>query len=470
MPLFFLLPCFLYPPSHADLSRKRGPQPFILILSLDIISGMRAKRRLQPGLQLALGFLGVITIGTLLLLLPISQNEGENLKAIDALFISTSAVCVTGLTPVDISVTLSPFGTTVMMLLIQIGGLGYAVIAVIIIRLTSGKLDLSSRNLLRDSFGADHRVRVWKLFFTAIAVTFTAELIGAILLFIGFSGHGYSLGRTIYLALFHSVSAFNNAGFDLFSTSLMSWNDSALVLVTIALLIVSGGLGFLLYTDLIALVTKRKKVSLHTKIVLSTTLLLIVTGTVLFYFILPDIDLKNAFFQSVTTRTAGYFSYDQTTLPPAGVILTIVLMFIGASPGSTGGGVKTTSIFTALKATFSLLLGRKTTAFRREISNESVMKAFFVIIISVLLLAVATLILSMTDPEFTSDKLLYEAVSAYATVGLTMGVTPYISFAGKIVLIILMFLGRVGFMTIISAFASRKSSQVNLIEEKIIIG
>ena len=380
---------------------------------------MRAKRRLQPGLQLALGFLGVITIGTLLLLLPISQNEGENLKAIDALFISTSAVCVTGLTPVDISVTLSPFGTTVMMLLIQIGGLGYAVIAVIIIRLTSGKLDLSSRNLLRDSFGADHRVRVWKLFFTAIAVTFTAELIGAILLFIGFSGHGYSLGRTIYLALFHSVSAFNNAG---------------------------------------------------SKIVLSTTLLLIVTGTVLFYFILPDIDLKNAFFQSVTTRTAGYFSYDQTTLPPAGVMLTIVLMFIGASPGSTGGGVKTTSIFTALKATFSLLLGRKTTAFRREISNESVMKAFFVIIISVLLLAVATLILSMTDPEFTSDKLLYEAVSAYATVGLTMGVTPYISFAGKIVLIILMFLGRVGFMTIISAFASRKSSQVNLIEEKIIIG
>ena len=177
-----------------------------------------------------------------------------------------------------------------------------------------------------------------------------------------------------------------------------------------------------------------------------------------------------SFFQSVTTRTAGYFSYDQTTLPPAGVILTIVLMFIGASPGSTGGGVKTTSIFTALKATFSLLLGRKTTAFRREISNESVMKAFFVIIISVLLLAVATLILSMTDPEFTSDKLLYEAVSAYATVGLTMGVTPYISFAGKIVLIILMFLGRVGFMTIISAFASRKSSQVNLIEEKIIIG
>ena len=435
-----------------------------------IIWDMRAKRKLQPGLQLALGFLSVITIGALLLLLPVSQNDGENLKAIDALFISTSAVCVTGLTPVDISAVLSPFGTTVMMLLIQIGGLGYAVIAVIIIRLTSGKLDLSSRNLLRDSFGADHRVQVWKLLFTAVAVTAAAELIGAVFLFIGFSGHGYSIGRTIYLALFHSVSAFNNAGFDLFSTSLLGWNDSPLVLITIALLIIAGGLGFLLYSNLFSFLLKKKKISLHTKIVLTSTLFLVISGTILFRFILPGIDWKNAFFQSVTTRTAGYFSYDQTTLPPAGVALTIILMFVGASPGSTGGGVKTTSMFTAIKATFSLLLGKRTTAFKREISQESVMKAFFVIIISILLVLGGTLILSITDPEFTMDKLLYETVSAYATVGLTMGITPYISFAGKIVLIALMFLGRVGFMTIISAFAVRRPSQVTLIEEKIIIG
>ena len=435
-----------------------------------IIWDMRAKRKLQPGLQLALGFLSVITIGALLLLLPVSQNEGENLKAIDALFISTSAVCVTGLTPVDISAVLSPFGTTVMMLLIQIGGLGYAVIAVIIIRLTSGKLDLSSRNLLRDSFGADHRVQVWKLLFTAVAVTAAAELIGAGFLFIGFSGHGYSIGRTIYLALFHSVSAFNNAGFDLFSTSLLGWNDSPLVLITIALLIIAGGLGFLLYSNLFSFLLKKNKISLHTKIVLTSTLFLVISGTILFRFILPDIDWKNAFFQSVTTRTAGYFSYDQTTLPPAGVALTIILMFVGASPGSTGGGVKTTSMFTAIKATFSLLLGKRTTAFKREISQESVMKAFFVIIISILLVLGGTLILSITDPEFTMDRLLYETVSAYATVGLTMGITPYISFAGKIVLIALMFLGRVGFMTIISAFAVRRPSQVTLIEEKIIIG
>ena len=165
-----------------------------------------------------------------------------------------------------------------------------------------------------------------------------------------------------------------------------------------------------------------------------------------------------------------YFSYDQTMLTPAGVALTIILMFIGASPGSTGGGVKTTSFFTAVKASFSLLLGRNPKAFKREISSDSIMKAFFVIIISVLLVALATLLLTITDPQFTSDKLLYEVVSAYATVGLTMGVTPSVSFAGKIILILMMFLGRVGFMTIISAFARKRSESARYIEEKVIIG
>ena len=193
-------------------------------------------------------------------------------------------------------------------------------------------------------------------------------------------------------------------------------------------------------------------------------------GTVLFRIILPDVDWKNAFFQSVTTRTAGYFSYDQTALPPAGVALTIILMFIGASPGSTGGGTKTTSFFTAVKASFSLLLGRNPVAFKREINQESVMKAFFVIIISLLLVSIATMILTITDPQFNADRLLYEVVSAYATVGLTMGITPSISIPGKIVLIIMMFLGRVGFMTIISAFAQRRSAGARYLEEKVIIG
>ncbi len=424
---------------------------------------------MQPGLKLALGFMLLIAIGTLLLYLPVSHQDGVDVSLIDALFISTSAICVTGLTPLDISKTLSDFGSTVLMLLIQFGGLGYAVVAVLIIRLASGKIDASTGNLLRDSLGADHKIGTRRLLGVALSVTGIIELLGAGLLFAAFSQR-YPVGRAIYLSVFHSVSAFNNAGFDLFSDSMMKWNNNPLVLITIASLIALGGLGFILYNDLIEHVRTRKKIAVHTKIVLSTTLLLILAGTVLFRIILPGIDWKNAFFQSVTTRTAGYFSYDQSALPPAGVVLTIVLMFIGASPGSTGGGVKTTSFYTAVKASFSLLLGKNPTSFKREISSESVMKAFFVIIISVLLVAAASFLLTITDPEFSSDKILYEVVSAYATVGLTMGITPSISTAGKIILIIMMFLGRVGFMTIITAFARKRAAGARYLEEKVIIG
>lgn len=430
---------------------------------------MSNRKKLQPGLKLALGFMLLIAIGAQLLYLPISHQDGVDVKFIDALFVSTSAICVTGLTPVDISQTLSVFGSTVLMLLIQIGGLGYAVVAVLIIRLASGRIDAFSGNLLRDSWGADHRVGTKRILTVALSITGIFEFIGAISLFTVFSPH-YPLGRAIYLSVFHSVSAFNNAGFDLFSDSMMKWNDNPVALITIALLIALGGLGFILYNDIIEHVRNKKKITVHTKIVLSTTIFLIAAGTVLFRIVLPGIDWKNAFFQSVTTRTAGYFSYDQTMLTPAGVALTIILMFIGASPGSTGGGVKTTSFFTAVKASFSLLLGRNPKAFKREISSDSIMKAFFVIIISVLLVALATLLLTITDPQFTSDKLLYEVVSAYATVGLTMGVTPSVSFAGKIILILMMFLGRVGFMTIISAFARKRSESARYIEEKVIIG
>lgn len=430
---------------------------------------MQNRRKLQPGLQLALGFLLIIVTGAVLLYLPLSHQDGVEISFLDSFFVSTSAVCVTGLTPVDISKTLSDFGSFILMLLIQLGGLGYAVLAVLIIRLASGKIDASTGNLLRDSLGADHRMGTKKLLTLALSVTGIIELLGAVLLFISFSGR-YPLARAVYLSIFHSVSAFNNAGFDLFSDSLMKWNEDPLVLITIASLIALGGLGFILYGDLLDHIRHGKKITVHTKIVLSTTLFLIVSGTVLFRLILPDIDWKNAFFQSVTTRTAGYFSYDQSILPPAGVALTIILMFIGASPGSTGGGVKTTSFFTAVKASFFLILGRNPVAFKREISSESVMKAFFVIIISVLLVAMATLAISITDPEFGGDQILYEIVSAYATVGLTMGITPSVSSAGKIILIIMMYLGRVGFMTIISAFARRRLTGARYIEEKVIIG
>ena len=262
------------------------------------------RKRLQPGLKLALGFMLLIAIGTLLLYLPVSHQDGVDMSLIDSLFVATSAICVTGLTPVDISQTLSLFGSTVLMLLIQVGGLGYAVIAVIIIRLASGRIAASTGNLLRDSLGADHKIDTKRLLKAALSVTALIELMGAALLFISFSER-YPFWRAVYLSIFHSVSAFNNAGFDLFSDSMMKWNTDALVLITIASLIALGGLGFILYNDLFEHFRNRRKISVHTKIVLSTTAFLIISGTVLFRIVLPDIDWKNAFVQSVTTRTAG---------------------------------------------------------------------------------------------------------------------------------------------------------------------
>lgn len=433
------------------------------------IGNMAEKRRkLRPGLMLAMEFLVIILTGTLLLALPVSHKEGVDLSLIDAFFVSTSAVCVTGLTPVDISQTLSLFGSTVLMMLVQLGGVGYAIVAVFLIMMTSGKMHMMTSNLIKDSFGADNRTSIRSLIAVVFGCTAFFELAGAALLMIPFS-EGHTIPEALYLALFHSVSAFNNAGFDLFSTSLMGWNDNPIVVLTIAFLIIFGGLGFMIYADILSNIRK-KMLTVHTKIVLLTTAVLVIAGMLLFHMTIDDISWLNAFFQSVTTRTAGYFSIDQSSLPASAYLLTIVLMFIGASPGSTGGGVKTTSIFTAFMTSFSSILGRKPVVFRREIESESIMKAFFMITLAMLFIMLTTLMLTMAEPDIPFDAILYETISAFATVGLTMGITPQLSSISKIILIIAMFVGRVGLITILASFARSSSGNVNYLGEKIVIG
>ena len=412
------------------------------------------RRKIRPGLMLAGEFLIIISIGAVFLALPVSHQEGVTLPFLDAFFVSTSAVCVTGLTPVDISATLSLFGSVVLMVLIQLGGVGYAIVAVFLIMATTGKMHLMTSNLIKDSFGVDNRTSIRKLLAVVFGCTAAFELAGMALLCIPFSRE-YPLPETLYLALFHSVSAFNNAGFDLFSTSLMRWNDDPVVIFTIGFLIIFGGLGFILYGDIMDNI-RRRMLTIHTKIVLSTTALLVIGGMLLFHMTIDGISWKNAFFQSA--------------LPPAADILTIVLMFIGASPGSTGGGVKTTSIFTAFMTSFSSILGRKPAIFRREIDRESIMKAFFVITLALLVISIASMLLAVFEPDMEADAIIYEVVSAFATVGLTMGITPHLSAASKIVLIVVMFMGRVGVITILASFAKTASGSISYLEEKIVIG
>ena len=286
---------------------------------------MTKQRRLPVEINLALGFMCMILVGAVLLYLPISHQEGQSMSFLDSLFLSTSGVCVTGLTPVDISKTLSVFGSTVLMVLFQVGGLGYAVIAAILLGLIHRSGSLMERHMLFDTFGADYSMSLNGLLGFILASTFAIELAGTLLLFIPFS-QDYGTGRALYIALFTSLAAFNNAGFDLFSTSLVSWNEDPVVLVTIALLIITGGIGFLLIGNLVGRLRSRNAISLHTKIVVSSTLFLIAAGTLLFRAAIDGVDWKNAFFQSVTVRTAGFFSFDQASMSHAAILVSIILI------------------------------------------------------------------------------------------------------------------------------------------------
>lgn len=428
---------------------------------------MKRQRRIPVEFNLALGFLVMILLGALLLYLPVSHQEGVDLPFIDALFLATSGVCVTGLTPVDISITLSTFGSTVLMVLFQIGGLGYAVIAALFLGLIHRGTSLKDHHMLFDTFGADNDVKFNTLLRFILVSTFVIEAVGTIILFIPFS-QDYSAGRALYIALFTSLAAFNNAGFDLFSTSLLGYNDNPLVLFTVAFLIIIGGIGYVLMMEVFIKIRRRGRLTLHSKIVLVTTLALLVVGTVLFM-LTTDLDLKNSFFQAVTTRTAGFFSCDQASLSEPAIVLTILLMFIGASPGSTGGGIKTTTFFVAVKSAFSLIRGKDAVAFRRKIADETIQKAFNLFSMVIVLLVISLFLLCITDGELGMVELLYEEVSAFATVGLTMGITASLSAAGKTIIMLLMYFGRVGILTLLAIFASRHT-RVSYIEGKVVIG
>ena len=429
------------------------------------ISYYRQKLKKVPSsLLLALGFFSLIILGTILLLLPISTTK--DLSFIDALFVSTSAVCVTGLSPIEICSNLTFFGQIVLMCLFQIGGLGYALLLVSLISLTNGNLSFKNKLLVRESFGVDNRMNTKEIIKFVLISTFICELLGTIILsFVFFKTEGL---KGIFIALFTAVSAFNNAGFDLFGTSLITYNNNAVVLLTVSSLIIIGGLGFIVLKELLIPQGHRLRLSVHSKIVLFMTIILIVFGTIGFI-ITQHLSILEAFFQAVTTRTAGFCSFDQSLLTPRAYILTIFLMFIGASPCSTGGGIKTTTLFTAIGSSLSLLKGKDFIAFKRYISKDTVIKALFIFLIAILVIFFSCLILSFAEPDIPLSALFYEVTSALATVGLSQNITSLLSITSKIIIIILMYIGRVGILTILSCLSS-ENKHVEYLEGKVIVG
>lgn len=464
----------------------------IRMIVLSIKNGASAGLRIMkienmvrnPAAWLMISFMVTILSGAFMLSLPFSTTGlvGCRTPFLDALFTSTSAVCVTGLTVQDTGTYFSGFGQGIILLLIQVGGLGLMTISTALTLLLGEQMSHAGESLMKRVMGETRRFDMIRLVRMVLLSTLAIEFVGAMVLTIGFRQEEQS----IYLGVFHSISAFCNAGFSLFPDNLMQYRLNPWVTYSIMGLIVFGGLGFPVLLDINENLVKRftpRKFRLHTKIVLLTTLLLIVLGTVAFLIgesgrTMAGFGVRERFeasmFQSVTTRTAGFNTIDNAKLSGSSVLSSIILMFVGASPSSTGGGIKTTTFFVLLISVLAIIRSRdKITVFRRTIPWDTLKRVMALFAVSISFLFVTTFILLITEnvSGFRFEQVLFEVVSAFGTVGLSMGITPGLSPVGKLIIILLMFLGRVGPLTFIYALgASQGSKDLPYTEENVEVG
>jgi len=445
---------------------------------------------IAPVQVLALGFFSIIFIGAILLTLPISSRTGVSLNFLDALFTSTSAVCVTGLVVVDTVTFFSLFGQLVVIGLIQAGGLGFMTLATLLFMLLGKRISLRERLVIQESLNESTLEGLVRLVRNAAIVTFSIETIGALLLMTRFIPV-YGVVKGIYYSFFHAISAFCNAGFDLMGQagSLTAYRGDFIVSGTVMMLIVLGGLGFKVIIDIYR---KRNfhKLSFQSKLVLCATTFLILFGALGFYIAeigniktlgdptIPDYARPlMAFFQSVTPRTAGFATMPQGELTSVGKLLTMTLMFIGASPAGTGGGVKTTTISVIAFMVISVVRGKQDLNIgKRRISQEILSRALTIVFVSALLVfvvAIAVMSFEGIKAGMSFENVLFETLSAFGTVGLSTGITSSLTAASKMCLIITMFAGRVGPLTLILAIASKVANdrtKIRYPEEKIMVG
>lgn len=432
---------------------------------------------------LALGFIFVILVGALILTLPISTTSGERTNFLDALFTATSAVCVTGLIVVDTGTYWNMFGQTLIMILIEIGGLGFMSFTTLIAIILGKKITLRERLILQDAMNTFNIQGLVKMVKYVLVFTVTVQFFGTLLFSTQFIPE-YGLGRGLFYSIFHSISAFCNAGFDIFGnfSSLTYYNSNAVVILVASALIIIGGLGFTVLSELYSKKSLRK-VSIHSKMVILMTTVLVLGGTLLmFLFENNNVNtianmsffdkIMNSFFASVTPRTAGFNSISTNGMTTAGQFLTIILMFIGGSPGSTAGGIKTTTIGILIVTIICVIQGKEDAeVFKKRFSKGLVYKAFTLIFIGVSLVIVVTMLLSYTEKEVSFIALFYETVSAFGTAGLTLGLTSKLSSVGKVLIMIMMYLGRVGPLTVVLSITRKKINLgIKYPEGKILIG
>lgn len=441
---------------------------------------LRTKRRMTSFQIIILGFAGVILTGSVLLSLPISSASGEATSFGDALFTSTSAVCVTGLVIQDTAGYWSTFGQVVILLLIQTGGLGVVTVAASFALISGRKISLMQRSTIQEAIAAPKMGGIVRLTGFVLKMTFLVELIGAVIM-IPFFCKDYG-ARGIWMSVFHSVSAFCNAGFDIMGTeetpyvSFTGYVGNPVVNITIMLLIIIGGIGFLTWDDIRANKLRFRHYRMQSKVILVSTALLIMIPAVVFFFAeFSELSLKDrilaSLFQSVTPRTAGFNTADLTAMSQAGQTILIVLMIIGGSPGSTAGGMKTTTLSVLLANALSVFRRKEHPQFFGRRLNEGAIKnASTILLMYLVLFILGGIIISMVEdlPVLTC---LFETASAIGTVGLSLGITPQLGAVSRLILVLLMFFGRVGGLTIIyAAISGVKKTHSKLPQERITVG
>lgn len=435
---------------------------------------------------LILGFLSIIFIGTIFLCLPISSQNHTFTNLIDSLFVATSATCVTGLVTVDTGTHWSYFGKIVILVLIQVGGLGFMSFSTLIALVLGRKITLKERLLIQQSLNSFNIQGLVKMSKYILIFTFSLEAMGAAIMSIEFIPQfGFSKG--LFYSIFHSVSAFCNAGIDLIGNgrSLTPYSNNPIIILTVSALVITGGLGFYVWQEIYSLRKFKdiKKISLHSKVVITMTSFLLVSATILFFLFefsnpatMKNMTVGNkllsSFFASVVPRTAGFNSISLPDMTGSSKFLTIALMFIGGAPGSTAGGIKITTIAVIIMTVVSVIKGREDTEiYNRTIKKDLVYKAIVIVVINVLLVLISSMILGITERGESLENIFFECVSAFGTVGLSLGLTAKLSIVGKLIITIIMFCGRVGGLTIILSMINRKMPKnIKYPEDKMLIG
>lgn len=459
------------------------------MIVLNLKNGEKMKKifkifNLNPYIQILLSFLVVLCFSAFLLMLPISSNSGKFSSIIDSIFTATSALCVTGLVVNDVSTYYTTFGKIIIIILIQLGGLGIITFSSMLALLISSKMKYYTKKLISEDINYDTLNDLPYYIKKVALVVFSIELIGAFMLFFQFITE-MSFKKAIFFSIFHSISAFCNAGFSLFSNNLEGYTGNFIINIVITTLIILGGIGFAAILDIYNVKMKnRRKISHSTRIAISMTIFLIIIGTI-FTFILEysNVDtlaslsfkdkILSSYFQSVTMRTAGFQTINLSKIGIPTIMIYVFLMFIGASPGSTGGGIKTTTFSIILLGIYNAVIGRENIEYRkRRISWNSFNKACSIVFVSLIYIFLILFIMVIFDKSKGFLPLLFEAVSAFGTVGVSMGITADLSAVSKLVLIITMFIGRVGPLTILYSISMRKlkEGKYKYPEETILIG